>query len=72
MSVYHVCVLGDYGGRKGLRSCGTELEVVVNHPPWALGTEPGSSGRAGGALNCGAVSPALQSTNFIKEDVRCV
>lgn len=36
-----------------------ELQVVVSLPMWVLGTELGSSGRAGNTLKHEAISPAV-------------
>ena len=35
-----------------------EVQMVVSHPTWVLGTKPGSSGRTASALNCCVISPA--------------
>lgn len=45
-----------------------EIQAVVSHPLWVLGTEHGSSAKAGSALNYGAISQALwlfQMTHFV-------
>lgn len=54
---------------KGVRSSGSSVRAVVNLLMWVLGTDLGSSGRAGSmccAISCRVFSPALSLASILQ------
>lgn len=55
---YHMCVYA-YGRQKVWESLELELQVVMSHLMWVLGTELWPSKRAASPFNFSPISPAL-------------
>ena len=60
MYIYLLCIYRcPQRPEEGIGTLELDLEEVMSHLRWVLGTEPRSSARAASALNLCAISPAL-------------